>query len=51
MRISVVLVAALVASPGLFAAEKSGYQTGESIAAFEVADVTGKYSPQTVCYI
>ena len=51
MRTSLALVAALLASPALLAVEKSGRQPGERMPAFPVVDVTGKYSPQTVCYI
>lgn len=53
MRISMVLTAALLASPLLSAEEKvkSGRQPGESMPAFPVIDVTGKFQPKSVCYI
>ena len=53
MRMSVVLTAALLASPLLHADEKvkSGRQPGESVGAFPVIDVTGKFQPKSVCYI
>ena len=53
MRIGAVLTAALLVSPLLAAEEKvkSGRQPGEGVPAFPVIDVTGKYKPQSVCYI
>ena len=51
MTPKLVLVAALLASPALAAAEKSGCQPGEGLPPFPVVDVTGKFSGQTVCYI
>lgn len=43
---------ALIASP-LLAGEKllSGYQPGESLAAFPVNDITGPNKGKTLCYV
>ena len=51
MKVPAVLLVGLLASPAFIAEEKSGCQPGEGVPTFNVIDVTGKYSPNAVCYI